>query len=103
MTSHLLALKTKTGAAAQLAAAKKASEEQKSKSSSSDARFWSPVFDKEKQTGSAVVRFLPSPEQDHIDWTKLFRRSFKGPTGKWYIENCLTTIGKEDPVGEVCT
>ncbi len=26
---------------------------------------------------------------------------FKGPGGQWYIENSLTTIGKDDPVGEL--
>jgi len=27
--------------------------------------------------------------------------AFKGPTGQWYIENSLTSIGQTDPVGEL--
>jgi hypothetical protein len=31
----------------------------------------------------------------------MFSHGFKGPTGSWYIENSLTTLGKQDPVGEL--
>ena len=31
---------------------------------------------------------------------KSFQTRFQGLTGKWYIENSLTTIGKNDPVSE---
>jgi hypothetical protein len=30
----------------------------------------------------------------------VFKHAFQGPTGKWYIENSLTTIGKQDPMSE---
>lgn len=102
MTSHLLKLKTKAGAAQQLEAAKAAAQAQAG-SGQKDERFWKPTWDAEKQTGSAVIRLLPSPEEDHIDWAKIYAHSFKGPTGKWYIENCLTSIGKDDPVVELCS
>ena len=34
-------------------------------------------------------------------WVRVFNHSFQGPTGKWYIENSLTTLGENDPVGEL--
>jgi hypothetical protein len=31
----------------------------------------------------------------------VFSHGFKGPTGRWYIENSLTTLGQADPVSEL--
>ena len=31
---------------------------------------------------------------------KLWNHAFQGPTGQWYIENSLTTLGNNDPVSE---
>ena len=76
-----------------------------------DDRFWKPDIDK-AGNGSAVIRFLPTPAVDGEDafpWIRLFSHSFKGPTGKWYIENSLSTPvpgfpkGKPDPLGELNT
>ena len=67
--------------------------------SKSDDRFWYPNVDK-AGNGYAVIRFLPAPEGEDIPFIRMFEHGFKGPTGKWYIENSLTTIGKPDPVGE---
>ena len=50
--------------------------------------------------GYAVIRFLPAPKGEDIPWQRMFSHSFQGPGG-WYIENSLTTINKNDPVGEV--
>lgn len=50
--------------------------------------------------GSAVFRFLPAAEGDELPWVQIYSHAFKGPTGKWYIENCLSTIGQEDPVND---
>jgi hypothetical protein len=36
-----------------------------------------------------------------MPWVRVWSHGFKGPTGKWYIENSLTTIGKPDPVSEL--
>lgn len=66
-----------------------------------DERFWKPPFDQESGKGFAIIRFLPAPPGEELPWVKLFRHSFQGPTGKRYFENCLTTIGKTDPVGEL--
>lgn len=65
-----------------------------------DDRFWSPTVDK-AGNGYAVIRFLPTPKNEDYPWVSYFDHGFQGPTGLWYIENSLTTIGKEDPVGKV--
>ena len=64
-----------------------------------DERLWKPELDK-SGTGSAVIRFLPAVEGEQLPWVKMFKHAFQGPTGKWYIENSLTTISKQDPVSE---
>lgn len=62
--------------------------------------FWQPTVDK-ANNGSAVIRFLPAPKGEELPWVRVWSHGFKGPTGKWYIQNSLTTIGKPDPVGEL--
>jgi len=64
-----------------------------------DERIWKPELDK-SGNGYAVIRFLPAPEGEDVPWQRMFTHSFQGPGG-WYIENSLTTINKNDPVGEV--
>ena len=64
-----------------------------------DERLWKPELDK-SGTGQAVIRFLPAPDGEELPWVKMFKHAFQGSTGKWYIENSLTTIGKQDPVSE---
>ena len=67
-----------------------------------DNRFWKLERDK-SGNGSAVIRFLPAPAVDGDDalpWVRYFDHGFKGPTGKWYIENSLTTLNQKDPVSE---
>ena len=67
-----------------------------------DNRFWKLSRDK-SGNGSAVIRFLPAPAVDGDDalpWVRYFDHGFKGPSGKWYIENSLTSIGQKDPVSE---
>lgn len=49
---------------------------------------------------SAVIRFLNTTEGDDLPWVQIYSHAFQGPTGKWYIENCLSTLGKDDPVNE---
>ena len=69
-------------------------------SSGADERLWKPELDK-SGNGYAVLRFLPAPDGEDMPWAKIWSHSFKGPGGQWYIENSLTTIGKDDPVGEL--
>lgn len=67
-----------------------------------DDRFWKLERDK-SGNGSAVIRFLPTAAvdgEDGLPWVRIFDHGFKGPTGKWYIENSLTTISQKDPVSE---
>ena len=64
----------------------------------SDDRFWSPTVDK-AGNGYAVLRFLPAPPNEDFPFVRIFDHGFQGPGG-WYIENSLTTIGKQDPVSE---
>jgi len=65
-----------------------------------DERFWKPEMDK-SGNGYAVIRFLPAPDGEDMPWAKVWSHAFKGPGGQWYIENSLTTLGKEDPVSEL--
>lgn len=51
--------------------------------------------------GYAVLRFLPAPKGEEVPWVRLWNHGFQGPTGKWYIENSLTTMGQPDPVSEL--
>lgn len=89
-------LKFKKNAGDMLKQMKEAAEKQTKKGGHNDSRFWKPTFDKEKGVGSAVIRFLPSLDDDMLPWVKIFYRNFKGPTGRWYIENDLSTIGRDD-------
>ena len=69
-------------------------------SSGDDNRMWKPEVDK-AGNGYAVIRFLPAPEGEDIPFVRVWDHGFQGPTGKWYIENSLTSIGEKDPVGEL--
>lgn len=65
-----------------------------------DDTLWSPTVDK-AGNGYAVIRFLPAPKGEELPWVRYWNHGFKGPTGKWYIENSLTSIGQKDPVAEL--
>ena len=65
-----------------------------------DEREWKPTVDK-AGNGYAVVRFLPAAEGQDVPWVRYWDHGFKGPTGRWYIEKSLTSIGKDDPVSEM--
>lgn len=73
-----------------------------SESKGADERFWQPEVDK-AGNGFAVIRFLPTPKGEEIPFVRIWNHGFQGPTGKWYIENSLTTLGKNDPVSEYNT
>ena len=69
------------------------------KGNNTDERLWKPAVDK-AGNGYAVVRFLPAHANCELPWTQVWSHAFQGPGG-WYIENSLTTLGKDDPVGEL--
>jgi len=75
-----------------------------SSSKSADDRFWQPEVDA-AGNGYAVIRFLDTPAvdgEDGLPWVQIWSHGFQGPGG-WYIENSLTTLGKNDPVSEYNT
>lgn len=65
-----------------------------------DDRFWKPTVDK-ANNGYAVIRFLPAAEGNDLPWNRYWDHGFKGPQGRWYIEKSLTSVGMDDPVGEL--
>ena len=68
--------------------------------SNDDGREWKPTVD-QAGNGYAVIRFLPPAKGEDQYWARLWTHGFQGPTGKWYIENSLTTLGQQDPVSEL--
>lgn len=65
-----------------------------------DERYWKLPVDK-AGNGYAVIRFLPPKQGEELPFVRLWTHGFKGPTGQWYIENSLTTIGGNDAIGEL--
>lgn len=73
-------------------------EENNNNRSSKDDRYWTPTVDK-AGNGYAIIRFLPAFGDEDVPFVKLWDHGFQG-VGGWYIENSLTTLGKDDPVSE---
>jgi hypothetical protein len=71
----------------------------KSYSDPNEGKFWKPVRDK-AGNGFAIIRFLPAPNGEEMPFVRIWDHGFQGPTGLWYIENSLTTLGNDDPVSE---
>lgn len=74
-------------------AEKTVKEQQNAKKSFKDDRIYYPQF-KEDGTAQAIIRFIPSIDTDS-PYVELYSHSYKGPGG-FYIENCPTTMGKEN-------
>lgn len=91
--------RTRTDFSKLVAAAQTAGGEKKNYG---DDRMWKPNVDK-AGNGYAILRFLPAPEGNDIPWARYWDHGFKGPTGQWYIERSLTSIGQPDPVSEMNT
>jgi hypothetical protein len=72
---------------------------QKSYSDPNEGKMWKPTRDK-AGNGFAIIRFLPAPQGEEMPFVRIWDHGFQGPTGLWYIENSLTTIGADDPVSE---
>ena len=64
-----------------------------------DERLWQPSRDKDGN-GYAVIRFLPGSADAPTPWVRYWDHFFKGPTGQWYVEKSLTSIGMPDPLAE---
>ena len=95
-----LATLKKTNTLDKLLGAVEVENKPQEKKSYVDERIWKPVMDK-SGNGFAVIRFLPAPEGEDLPWAKVWSHAFQGPTGQWYIENSLTTVGQNDPVSEM--
>jgi hypothetical protein len=80
----------------------KVANPQQDSKSYQDNRFWRLEGDK-AGNGTATIRFLPRVEGDELPWVRIFSHGFQGPTGKWYLENSLTTLGENDPVSDLNT
>lgn len=83
-----------------VSAANGGATEEKNHNPSQDDRYWNPTRDK-AGNGYAVLRFLPPPEGNDLPWARYWDHAFKGPTGQWYIEKSLTSIGQQDPLSEL--
>ena len=97
-----LAQLRKSNSLDKLLGAVEAENKSQEKKSYVDERLWKPELDK-TGNGYAVIRFLPAVNGEDLPWAKLWNHAFQGPTGQWYIENSLTTIGQKDPVSEMNT
>lgn len=64
-----------------------------------DERMWYPVVDK-AGNGFATIRFLPASPKDDFPWIRKFTHAFQNASGRWFIENCPTTLGGNCPVCE---
>ena len=80
-------------------AASNAGPEDTKKHNVTDERFWIPTRDK-AGNGYAVIRFLPGNAEAPTPWVRYWDHFFKGPTGQWYIEKSLTSLGQVDPLAE---
>jgi hypothetical protein len=80
-------------------AAQEMSGTKQTKNKYEDLRFWKPTVD-DAGNGYAEIRFLPAVEGQELPWVRYFDHFFKGPTGQWYVEKSLTTLGNNDPVSE---
>ncbi len=50
--------------------------------------------------GFAIIRFLPGKTEDDIPFVKIYNHGFQNESGKWFVENCPTTLEKNCPVCE---
>lgn len=65
-----------------------------------EEKYWKPTLDK-SGNGYFIIRFLPAPPKDGDDalpWVKYYDHGFQGPTGLWYIEKSLTSLGMQDAI-----
>lgn len=63
-----------------------------------DERYWTPTKD-DNGNALAVIRFLPAPPGEELSYVTYYDHRFQ-VNNRWYVERSLTTLGKDDPVGE---
>lgn len=69
------------------------------KQSFEDDRFWYPKRDK-SGNAHALIRFLPAGADEPIPFVRYWHHGFE-VNGKWYIENCPTTLNGKCPCCEL--
>lgn len=50
--------------------------------------------------GNAIIRFLPAQPGEEFPFVQIYNHAFQGPTSKWFIESCPSTLGLACPVCE---
>jgi hypothetical protein len=66
--------------------------------SQKDTSFWRAETDK-VGNGYSIIRFLPGKTEDDVPFVKVYNHGFQNPeSGKWFIDECPTTIGADCPV-----
>lgn len=60
--------------------------------------YYQPSIDK-SGNGSAVIRFLSALPGEDFPFVRIWNHAFQ-PNGKWFIENCPSTLNKSCPVCE---
>jgi hypothetical protein len=74
----------------------------KNQNGNEDARFWKPTMNPDTKMGGAVIRFLPSPDDDVLGYVRYYEHAFQNPAKtKWYIERSLSSIGQQDAVASL--
>lgn len=73
----------------------------KQNNSYTDERIWKPTQDKAGNF-QGVIRFLPAAKGSNNEIVKRYNHGFEKVKGggKWFIENCPTSIGEKCPVCE---
>ncbi len=97
-TSTFAALKKNSNMSKILGEMEKVTDNSSAKNYTDD-RIWKLTRDK-SGSGSAVIHFLPASEGEDVSFIRIWSHSFQGPTGRYYIENSLTTIGQQDYIAE---
>lgn len=75
---------------------------QEKKAKNEDPTFWKPKMDNQGR-GFAVIHFMPAPGDEDLPYIQYWEHYFRGPSGKYYKELSLTTLGEPDPVGQLNT
>lgn len=75
---------------------------QKNSFDSNKEHEWTLSTDPATGNGQAIIRFLPANPNiaDSVPFVKLYSHGFKMANGKWFIENCPSTIGLPCPICE---
>lgn len=96
------ALKRNRGSLEQATKLLEAAKGNKQQYAKDDERMWYPLTDK-AGNGFATIRFLPASPKDGeqgLPWVRKFTHGFQNAGGRWFIDNCPTTLGGNCPVCE---